>query len=322
MRMNVAFSSSEAYSNITYLSILSLFENHKHIENIVVYLVEEKICLSTKDRFLSLADKYNRTIKFIPLDEVIGENEDVLPTWGGSRNLCYKLFLSSCEAFNDVDTLLCLESDMFICDDISDVFQSDLTEKYVVGVGNPINCYKSIEPYSDERPMYLNGGLNLFNLDLMRKKNVQKNIVEFILANANCKATTLCERVYNILFADKIGYLPARYNVSPYMLYFSANTIAAYKNNPYSHTQAEIDEARSFPAIVHFAGGLQYVRPWFSNSDHPMKEVFLRINDLSDWKKDVTKPYIKSKSMRKRKAKHFILKLLPVWIVKIIAKYV
>ena len=208
MRMNVAFSSSDAFAHITYLSILSLFENHKQVEDITIYIVEENICQESKNKLLALAEKYNRTINFIPLDDVIGENESVLPSWGGSRNVSFKLFLSSCKAFQDVDRILCMESDMFVCGDISEIFQTDISEKYVVGVGNPINCHKSVEPYSDERPMYLNGGLNYFNLDLMRKENVQKDIVEFILANANCKATTLCERIYNILFADKIGYLP------------------------------------------------------------------------------------------------------------------
>ena len=37
---------------------------------------------------------------------------------------------------------------------------------------------------------------------------------------------------------------------------------------------------------------------------------------------DISKPYVKSKSLKKRNAKYFVLKVLPIWVVKRISKYV
>ena len=53
--MNIIYSSSDAYSELAGVSITSLFENNKNIDDIEVYIIDNGISEKNKEHFHKIA---------------------------------------------------------------------------------------------------------------------------------------------------------------------------------------------------------------------------------------------------------------------------
>jgi hypothetical protein len=49
------------------------------------------------------------------------------------------------------------------------------------------------------------------------------------------------------------------------------------------YSKDEIEQAKKNPLIIHFTTNMRVVRPWFSNSNHPLKDEFLKYMKMSPW---------------------------------------
>ena len=78
------------------------------------------------------------------------------------------------EIFDDVGTLLQLDIDTIVLDDISPLWEVDLTGKWFAAVPEK---YSNYNPYNAN--VYYNIGICMFNLDQMREDNAQEQMVEW-----------------------------------------------------------------------------------------------------------------------------------------------
>lgn len=137
-----------------------------------------------------------------------------------------------------VDRVLALDCDTIICDDLSPLWNIDLTGKWFAGGLELEHCYR---PYGDD---FYNGGVILHNLDEQRKDNAAETMVQFLLHN---KVPNLDEEALNkyAVPMNKAVPFPTRYN---------ENMFNGYTNDP---------------AIVHYVG----VAEWWQQ-DKPRSEYW------------------------------------------------
>ena len=60
--MYVIYHSSDAFADVTGVSIASLFENNRHFEEIHVLYIEKGMSQTNKEKLQQLAETYGRTI--------------------------------------------------------------------------------------------------------------------------------------------------------------------------------------------------------------------------------------------------------------------
>ena len=65
MRMNVMYLSDNNYAIYMGVSICSLFENNKMLDEINVYIIDDNISSDNKKRLEELAERYGRNIYFM-----------------------------------------------------------------------------------------------------------------------------------------------------------------------------------------------------------------------------------------------------------------
>ena len=179
--------------------------------------------------------------------------EEQFPPWGkNSKTHFTKMALVRVcypELLPDFDTVLQLDVDTIVLDDISPIWETDLDGKWFAACHE---AYSGYDPYHSHH--YYNVGVCLFNLAQMREDNAQAQIVNWInTTKANCVE----QDALNFLGAmrGKAVDLPMRYN---------ENRAVGYTDDP---------------AIQHYLGYMD----WITNPRLPRREYLKLYRDM-EWK--------------------------------------
>lgn len=147
-----------------------------------------------------------------------GPNYDNSWTWMCMIRAAYP------ELFPQYSKILSLDVDVVINDDVSDLWDYDISDHYLAGVPE----HQRQKSSSD--PLYINFGVVMMNLDKLRQDNLQPTIIDALNTNHfGCPE----QDAYNKFCAGHILPLPADYNYTPY-----------------SHITSDSQRER----IIHYAG--------------------------------------------------------------------
>ena len=148
--------------------------------------------------------------------------------------------------FPGIDKILQLDVDTVVVDDISDLWNIDLKNKWFAAVEETHSTYK---PFG---PKYYNIGVAMFNLDQIRKDQVDEKLIHYL----NTVTTPYIDQdAWNRYGIGKDVKLPSRYNES---------IVTAYSETP---------------AIVHYAG----FKDWQNSDRVPRREYLKKYREMT-WK--------------------------------------
>ena len=216
--MKIVYAATENLYPYLVPTLCSLFE-HNDPEKVYIMIEDDELPYEVPDICECVNVSGQKWIKRG------GPNESSIFTWMAMCRACY------CEIFPHEDKLLQLDIDTIICDDLTPIWETDLTGKWFAAVQEYNGSYN---PFGAEK--YYNIGVALFNLAQMRKDNVMQQVLDMV----NTQKLSCTEQdAFNKLGteAGKIVDLPLRYN----------------EGIPTGKTKN--------PAIVHYAG----VRNWYKN---------------------------------------------------------
>ena len=274
--LNVAYSFDDGYAQHGGLSILSLLENNKDIDEINVYVIENNLSELNKTRINSIIAKFNRSIHYFELNKI---TQQLKLKTKFNRSSYGRIFLAE---FVNVPLLMYVDSDTIINGSLKKLIQIDFSDCLIAGVQDTVNPYyiKGIELEYSHR--YFNaGGIVVFNLDLWRKQNVIQKCVDFIYRfNGNPPHND--QGTLNNVCKDSIKILPLEYNVMPPVFQFTAKQIKSLFKMKTYYSQAEINEAVKHPIVIHYTDEF-FNRPWFKNCTHPLKSRYLEYLERSPW---------------------------------------
>lgn len=317
--MNVAYHSSDKYAPILGTSIASLFENNKSMNHIDVYVIEENISLSNKEKLLQLAECYHRNIFFISMPDMNKEYglglKKVRADW---------IFNSYCRLFLDrllpthITKVLYLDSDILVTGDLSELWATDMTEYCAAGVKDCLNTnyYKVLG--LDDCANYCNSGVILENLELWRTKNIGQQIRNYINQNGGY-VFFMEQSVYNAVFQRQIKILPPEFNTYTLMQCLKYDELIRLRKPKDFYSRDEIEHALQNHKLVHLTSTFLITnRAWYQETNHPQKETFRYYKNLTPWKNELGFPDDRSTL---RKAMHFFVALLPKGIMISITEY-
>ena len=164
--------------------------------------------------------------------------------------------------FPQYDKIIYSDVDIVVVDDISEIYDVDLTSKYVAGVKNPFSHWSKDElshlkpeHYEMLHDKYIAGGIWVMNLKKIREDNLEQRMVDII------KDETIIKRwndqdIINIACEGKVGFLPINYISYPYMI-----DLLTHPDFKSDYTREELFDSIINPKIIHFAAD----KPWNSN---------------------------------------------------------
>lgn len=249
----IVFASDDNYIAPTYIAILSLLDNSDDSTFYDIYIMcPNSISKEAIEILYSFREKSKCSISIVNMGNRFKNinmkiSHITSPTY---YRLCLPMML---EKF---DKCIYLDSDIIVKDDLTELYNYDMDGYYIGGViAEGIQKDKIYQRSLCKRiglpdtKTYVNAGVLVFNLDLLRKDDMMKVWIE--LTNRNFP--TQDQDIINLSCWGKIKLLPLKYNIMTKCDVVKDN----YKSDIYSIEEVEV--AKFNPVIIHYA---DKVKPW------------------------------------------------------------
>jgi len=294
MDLQVAYSSDDNYAQHVGVSMLSLFENNKEFDDIVIYILENNISVDNKSKLSIIAKSYGRKITFTEISSLL---DKISLNIGNSIAVSSyaRLFLSSVVP-SEVEKILYIDCDSVITNSLAELWKTDLSACYIAGVADTVSQYSEnfTEIGLQEVDMYINAGMILIDLNKWRINNAEQKFIDFI-AQRNGKVRHHDQGTINGVLHNYCKIIHPQYNVMSVFFTMTKDQIIKYYNmNGYYYSEEELREAIRMPVIIHYTPGF-VGRPWVKDCKHPLKNMYIKYLQMTPWKdvplqKDNRKP--------------------------------
>lgn len=282
MRLNVLYQFNEKYAPYAGISMISLMENNKSADKIVIYILGENLTLSSKEKLTKQAQSYGCSIHFINTEKIIKRICQLgIPKYRGSYATNMKMFVTDC-LDADIDRLLYVDSDTIICGELDPLFSLDMDNKPIAMVLDSLGrtCRQAIG--LSESDYYFNGGVILYDVKKWRQDKCTEKIQEHA-QNIRAGYVSPDQDLLNVVLRKQIKKLDASYNLQPIHTVYTYRQYCHEYGEEMYYSEAEINAAVANPKILH---AFRYLGefPWHKNSLHPYRAYFDQYMELSLWK--------------------------------------
>lgn len=306
--LNVLYQSNDNYAPITGVSMVSLMENNKELDEINIYVLNDEIKEANLNKMKQACEKYNRNLILIETTAILNKLKELgVSPFKGTYTTYFKLI-----AVRDLqlptDRILQLDGDTVINGSLVELCNMDLNN-YILSATYDctMNDYKKFIdiPLADK---YYNGGVLLINQKEWNKMNCTQQIINHLQEVRN-GYYTVDQDLLNVLFRDKFKYLNLTYNFnSGFYIYGVKESLKMYDlKDEYFDTIDAINAVYDDPKVYHCMGAMTG-RPWEEDSIHPQNNIYRRYMAMSPWAEEPLK-----KVSRKRifKIQRFLYRCLP-----------
>lgn len=296
--MTVVYTCDNNFVWIMGISMISLFENNRDMVNLNVYLLGDAISEENKDILTNIAAKYERVCYFIDVPNLNIPEELVSNRWPKSA---FTRMFSGELMPKEIHKILYLDCDTIVKGSISELDDFNTKGYAISAVKDCVSRQYKKKINIDKRDSYVNAGVLLMDLDVMRQLDIRHMICSFV-DNYSRLISYADQDVLNGIFKGKFGILAPEYNVMTQVSAYTYEQILQYRRPSAYYTIREIEYAQKNPVIIHYTTCMLNIRPWCQNSNHPWALEFDKYQSVSPWKN-------KSKSLVKfDKMEHKIIR--------------
>lgn len=263
---NYVYASDERYASKLAVSIRSLIKSQRRAKNsadINIHVLSngltEKSIHNLKKVALGFEDI---SIQFYDLEKL----NSMLPSnlYIGNLSIATYSRLFIPRLFEDKNRILYLDTDILIDNDLSELFEIDMTGFYIGGV------QAVLEKASSE--FSINAGVTLWNIPYCNSDFLFDRFMDY-LSTKGGQVAFHDQTVINQVAESKIMKLPLKYNVTtPIFLYQYKRFISIFNLLEF-YSEKEYNFARKSPFIIHLTGWTTG-RPWQSGNYHPYTELY------------------------------------------------
>ena len=287
--INVAYCSSNLFSEVCAVSIVSMFENNKHLQGINVYILEDHISEKNKKRFMDMADKYGRNIIFIPMPMPYDFYKDKRYTFDTVGRTFGRMIWGDILP-ESVHKLISLDSDTMILGDVEPLWNYDLKGKPIAGVDDCMGRVAMVKTqHLKEDTIHCNAGMYVIDLDVWRKENWTELFHKYIneLFNKGIALGGYEEEVITHTLSDRFMLLPPKYNLMTLEQVFNYKELLAFRQPLKYYSEEEVNEAIEHPVITHTTNFFYIKKRIFeAGSDHPQRKNYEKYRSMTPWKDD------------------------------------
>lgn len=287
--MNVVYCCSDLFSEVCAVSIVSLYENNKHIDSIDVYVIDDAISEKNKTRILEMAQFYDRNVTFIPLPDPSEFYHDPRFTIQSLGHTYARMILGDVlpEA---VEKVISLDSDTMVLGKIDELWNVDMGEHPIAGVDDCMGKVALVKTqHLKADAVHCNAGMYVMDLNTWRKENWTNRFFEYIksLFDKGYSLGGYEEEVITKVLGERMMVLPPKFNLMTLEQVLTYKELLRFRQPLHYYSEAEIEEAKRHPIITHTTNFF-YVRKriFEENSDHPMRPQYEKYRAMTPWKNE------------------------------------
>ena len=279
--MNIVYSASDLYSSLAGISLTSLLINNTNVETINIIIMDNNISAENKEKLTATAEKYGRSIRFVPLAESLKNTKINIQKWNIST--FGRLFEAS--SLPDLDKVIHVDCDTVVNGSLKSIWDMDMSHAVVAGAPDCLSdAYKSNIGLNPDNT-YINAGFIVLNLKRIRELNLENKFFQYIEKNQQM-LTYVDQEVLNACISEneKIE-LPLTYNSYTILHYLTYKQLMKLRHAEHAFSESTYMEARNRPVVLHYTGCfLEGTRPWITRDQHPKKYLFDKYKSQSQWR--------------------------------------
>ena len=218
--LNVLFSSDDNYAQHLGAAIYSLLYHNKDFKTISIYIIDNEISSRNRRNLEQVVEEFHYA-KIAFLDFTAWKSKLHLNlAWEISLTAYARLFVAELLPMS-VQRVLYLDCDMIICDDLYELWNTDLNRNMLGAVQDFVSENTKTCVGLDANDVYLNSGMLLIDLSQWRDNQIGKECLDYL----NIKHGTVCHHdqgVLNGVFRSQWAIMPLRYNVMTIHYIFSS----------------------------------------------------------------------------------------------------
>lgn len=277
--MNVVYASNDHYARHLGVSLYSLLENNKQAGEIQVYLLSMGLSGQTRERLLSIGERFGREITIIELGDLKERFSYEVNTGGFDLSIMARLFVG--EVLPDTaERVLYLDCDTVVTSSLNRLWETDLGS-YMLGAVMEPTIYPSIKEQIGLLPdePYFNSGVLLIDMKQWRLKNAQKMLLDFYCSMGG-KLFAGDQDTINGALKGQIKPLSPRYNFFTNYRYFRYSHLIRLSSVYKNITKISFEEAKRHPVIIHYMGD---ERPWKQGNFNHYRKAYDHYLALTPW---------------------------------------
>ncbi len=217
-KINISLSTDDNYFNYAFVTIASIVKSSSIDNQYNIIILEQRIDEIKKQTLIDwISDYPNFNVEFINMDNY----EHIVTNYKKLNNLSnaayYRLFLH--EVLKDFEKILYLDCDLIVRKDISELYNTDISNYCLAGVKDDgVLYYFSKMPEFIEYMTniglsdynnYFNSGVLLMNLELIRNGNYSERLLEIAIKNDQFFND---QNVLNVVFEGNVLYVDDKWN--------------------------------------------------------------------------------------------------------------
>lgn len=275
--LNVAYCTDENYSKLMTISIVSLLDNNRNLNELNIYCLETDLRDETKKSIRDIVKEFHREIVFINIIQCCEENR----FWNDKRDTMFARILIP--ILVNQGKVLYLDCDTLVLGSLDSLAQEEFDEAVCLVVQDTTRPDGRIESGLAENDRYFNSGVlyidcNRWNSDKIFFK--LKNYEELFSEEGHFPD----QRPLNAVLSSKSKFIPVKYNVTSDYYTIKYAHLKKYVQTSKFYSKDEVMSAINNPFIVHFSGD-EINRPWYRKSIHKEKDKFLYYMGLNKFTK-------------------------------------
>ena len=127
MTLNVSYACNDGYIMQTGISLISLFENNRHFDEITLYMISCGISQDNLNIMESICNQYDRKVKVINFKD-IAYDLNISAIGRHIETIYAKIFF---ERIENVDRIIYIDSDTIVTGKLDGMWQAELTDSYM-----------------------------------------------------------------------------------------------------------------------------------------------------------------------------------------------
>ncbi len=326
--MDIVYASDDGYAYLAGCSMLSVFKFNMNVARIRVFILDDSISEYNKSMLNSISLAYGRELIYLSVVNSIKVFKDArinaygLEQGEGNSFTAYtRLLLGKILEEYDVDKVIYLDCDTICNGSLEELYNTNIPkDKCALAARDFTHSeYKKYLGIQSDR-IYYNSGVMLIDLVKWKEFGILEIVEEQLTKDGARLYYPFADQDMLNLYAYKyMDTLDLAYNIqSPYYLYKYSSLIKAYDlHDGTFYSRDEFDKAIKQPVVIHYSGMI-FIRPWYNNSRHPLKNNWLNCYYETGWK-DVELKYYRESTLSK--VRHFLYLVLPMDFFAFISKY-
>lgn len=166
---HIVYASDDRFVEILGVSLVSLYENSKDMDDIVVYVLDAGIKRENKEKLTSVSQKYFRTkVQFIPAQDISKKLSMNVTVDRGSLSQYARLFVSS-DLPSNLGRVLYLDCGIIVMKSIRELWNLRLHQKTIGALMDAFSKYYRMNIGLKENDIMFNSGVMLIDLDKWKR---------------------------------------------------------------------------------------------------------------------------------------------------------